>query len=356
MLNRKMKSNLSIVYLWAEITGYVHAVLSYLAQQVDAVDVVHWDRKGINSSRYESWDGPRLRFYGRTVADDDRILAILEERKPAIIVVSGWMDAGYIAVCRKYKRTNEKVKIVCGIDDQWTGSLRQYIGILYYRLFYRKLFDYMWVSGAPQFSFAQRFGYGINTIVMNLYSADTSLFNERASICRRFLYVGRFIKIKAPDLLLSAYLKLPAETQKQWPIVFIGDGELKDALANNGNSNVLVLPFMQPHDLQKELLNGGVACMPSHKDQWGVAIHEYALMGLPLLLSSGVGAATEFLIGGYNGYMFHKSDMESLFSNLLCISKLTNSELEEFSKNSTKLGSRITVETSAYSLLSILKD
>ena len=94
--------------------------------------------------------------------------------------------------------------------------------------------------------------------------------------------------------------------------------------------------------------------MPSHHEQWGLAIQEMALLGYPLVLSSACGAGTEFLISGYNGYMFRTRDVDSLTRALSRFSLLNESELAEFGRNSRRLGGRISTEQAAYSLLSAL--
>ena len=346
----------SVVFLWAEVVGYLHAVFRYLSDKRGvALKVVHWDKRDQNTTQYniESIDG--VQFINRSETSDDVIYQILRDSRPAIIVVSGWMDSGYICACRRYKIENSSVKIVAGIDDMWTGSLRQRLGQLYFRLNYRSLFDYLWISGQPQYSFAQRFGYGIDNIIQNLYSADTGLFlKDRASISRRFVFVGRFVKIKAIDILVEAYCNLPNSVQKQWPLLLIGDGDQKACILDRRNENITVIPFLQPEELRLELLKGGVGCLPTHKDQWGVVLHEFALMGLPILASSGCGAATEFLISGFNGFMFKNGSVSDLSRAMLLFVNLNDSSLMSFSDNGISLGSRISTHSSADSLLSVL--
>lgn len=349
-----MKNNISIVFLWAEVGGYLEAVLKSLSSQpVGRINIVHWDRRDSNTTQHVIDVIDNITFYARSETNDELILKLLEKTKPEIIVVSGWMDSGYIWACKKYKNTNPMVKIVVGIDDIWTGSLRQRIGQIYYRLFFRKLFDFMWISGQPQFSFAQRFGYDIESIISNLYSADTEIFKMRAGITKRFIFVGRFVKVKALDLLVQSYCKLPANVQNDWPLILIGDGDQKPMILEQNNPNIKVLPFLQPEELRQELLKGGVGCLPSHKDQWGVVLHEYALMGLPMLASSGCGATTEFLISGFNGFLFRKGDVIDMHRAMTAFTSLTEEDVSRLAENSTKLGNRITSELSAASLLSV---
>jgi glycosyltransferase involved in cell wall biosynthesis len=349
-----MKNQTSIVFLWAEVNGYLEAVMHSLANDFNSrINVVHWDSRSKNSTQHLVGAESLLTFHARSSTSDDLILKILYSEEPDMIVVSGWMDKGYIKACREYKKQNQKTRIIACIDDLWVGSVRQLLGLLYYRLFYKSLFDLMWVSGQPQFSFAQRFGYDIESIIPNLYSADTNLYCNKAGLAKRFIFVGRFVQVKALNLLVDAYCMLPDKSQKEWPLILVGDGDEKKAILNRNNPNIKIFPFMQPEELRIELLKGGVGCLPSHKDQWGVVLHEYALMGLPILASTGCGATTEFLISGFNGYLFRKSDIKSLYRAMTYFTSLSEQDISRLSENSIKLGKRITSEISAASLLSV---
>ncbi len=353
------KREISIVILYSTIVHYVIGMLKVLRETglIGTIDVVYWDKKGddINSYKVEEVDG--VTFYPRSSLDDKRIFNLLYSRKPTIVYVSGWMDKGYLRAIRKYRKEGGKFQVVCGIDDQWKGSLRQRFGQIYFYLFYKQLFDFMWVAGKEQYHYAQRFGYTQEKIICNLLSADTARFRSGSlisGIAKRFVYVGRFVPVKGLDLLLDAYNSLPEEIKSAWPLVLIGDGPLKNSIEKRASKNISIMPYLQPEKLVNELVKGGIACIPSYQEAWGVAIHEMALMGFPLILSSACGAASEFLISGYNGYMFKSGDSSSLREALLRISCLTSENLKMFSKRSCTLAQRITSEHAAYSLLSTL--
>lgn len=344
-----------VLVLYAEMVGYVVGTLKALLRcerPVD-IDVVYWDKKNINSSRFAVGESSAIRFRPRSSLDDAGLLQLLRACRPDVVLVSGWMDRGYLRAIRAYRRTGAKTHVVCGIDDQWRGTLRQHLGRIFFRLFYAGLFDFMWVSGKPQYHYANRLGYDHERIVCNLYSADTELFKRRAAISKRFVFVGRFDPVKALDQLLEAYLLLPETIQQEWPLVLIGDGQLKAMIQSRNSPHIVVLPFMQPDELMEELMKGGVACIPSHYEQWGVAIHEMALLGFPMVLSSACGAATEFLISGYNGFLFRRSDIASLNTALRKVAALSDAQLESFAARSHQLGRRIDSEQSAYALLSV---
>lgn len=343
-----------IVFLWAEIAGYLISVLEELIAHYDAnVSVVYWDYRTVNSTRFKVATPNPIELYKRSTTDDKSILELLNRVKPEVIVISGWMDKGYIKASRKFKSRNPRTKVVACIDDQWTGSLRQKVGKYYYRFAYKSLFDYMWVAGKPQFSFAQHFGYQPGKILSNLLSADTKLFKKAEHLNKRFVFVGRFDPVKALDLLVDAYGELSIEVQKQWPLYLIGDGEHKDMIVQKKNPNIRIIPFLQPVALREELAKGGIGCLTSHKDQWGVVIHEFALMGFPLLLSSGCGASTEFLIPGFNGFMFENGSKASLLAAMNRFLNLSDDELMLFSSRSALLGQKINTEQAAASLISI---
>jgi glycosyltransferase involved in cell wall biosynthesis len=349
--------SLKIVVLYAEVVGYVISLFKALKKcnrQVE-IDVVYWDKKHINSSKLLINEVEQVQFHPRTKYDDNDLLKLLRIRSPDIVFVSGWMDKGYLKAIRKYRSTGGVTQVVCGMDDQWKNKVRQHVGRFYFRFFYSKLFDFMWVAGKPQYHYAQRLGYEHERIITNLYSAEDGFFNKRSKFSKRFVYIGRFDPVKALDQLLEAYSNLPEKTKNEWPLILIGDGQLKATIEQMKSKHIIVKPFLQPQELIIELLKGGVSCITSHSEQWGVAIHEMAILGYPLVLSSACGAATEFLISGYNGFLYRRSNKNSLYQALVKITTLDDEELETFSQRSHSLGLRITPEQNAYSLLSVIE-
>jgi glycosyltransferase involved in cell wall biosynthesis len=343
----------TVVYLWSEFPGFAQAVVEFLSRQIAGTcDVVYWEPKSQNSTLFQIPPSKLVTYHPRSALSVREITSLLVDRRPDLIVVSGWMDDGYLAACREYKRMHPKARIIAAIDDQWTGSLRQQLGRLWYRIFYKPIFDFMWVAGKPQYCFARNFGYPPERILPNLLSADTNLFGHRCGTAKRFVFAGRLVGIKRLDLLLRAYSDLPKDTRQDWPLMIIGNGDQLSVLRATAPPTANFLPFMQPIELEKELSKGGIGCLATKKDQWGVAVHEYALMGMPMVLSSGVGAATEFLINGLNGFTFETGNLASLREALGRITSLRNEELIAFSEQSKRLGQRITTEISAYSLLS----
>jgi glycosyltransferase involved in cell wall biosynthesis len=345
---------MKIIFLWAEPGSYLDSLANKLYDNIhDLVDIIHWEQLGNRSGLYYIQESSKVKYYSRSLFTDKKLFEFISERKPSIIVVSGWMDKGYLEVCKKYKREFD-VKIVCTIDDQWKGSLRQYFGRYFYQIFYNKrIFDYMWVAGMAQTYYAAKFNIKPSYIIPYLLSGSDLFETTTVNFSRRFVFVGRFDRVKDIQLLIRAHKLINTEQRKLWPLTLIGDGELKEQILSEIDDYIYVLPKMQPESLKSELLKGGVGCYTSYHEPFGVVVHEYTKMGMPLLLSSVVGAGPEFLINGYNGYIFEAKNLNSLFNRMNQFISLDDNKLDLFSKNSHNLSKRISSEMSANALISI---
>lgn len=352
-----MNQKIKIVYLWAEVTGYITGVLDALCKNYDAsVDVVHWDKSNLDCTFYQIEKSKNINYRPRSECNQDDILKLLCDRQPDIVVVSGWEDKGYIWACRRYRRLHPNTKIVAGIDDQLRGTIRQRLGQIYYKLFYRSVFDFMWVAGSEQFAFARAFGYGQNKIISNLYSGVFYKNNQEYNQIQRFVYCGRLAHSKGLDLIILAHKRLPEELRKNWPLVIIGSGDMLTFLEDNKDQYIKHISFLQPSELHLELSKGGVGTMPSRWEQWGVAIHEYTQFGMPLLLSNACGAANDLLISGLNGFKFIDGDLEDLLKGMKKFTSISAKEYLDMSKSSALLSCKIDPKISAASLLSVLYD
>lgn len=344
-----------IVVLYTTLVHYFVAVIEEIAHADPGarIDVIHYDKKNISSSAYVVPDFGAVNYFGRSNFNKSTLYDFLIDRMPDIIYVSGWSDKEYVSAIRRFKKVSPRTSVVAGIDDQWFGTIRQRIGQIVFPLVFRRVFDFLWVSGKPQYGYAQRFGYNSSNIISNLLAHDPKASQTSPSFTRRFVFVGRFVKQKGIDLLIDAYARLPADVRSEWPLVLIGDGPMKEEIGGRAVAGVELRGFLQLPELLEELAVGGVGCIASSREPWGVAIHEMSAMGYPLVLSSSCGAATEFLISGYNGFLFRNSDPESLYRALERIVQLGDDDLMKFSDRSVTLSKRINVAHSVNSLLSV---
>ncbi len=345
-----------IIFLYSRINGFVISTLLNIVNNNPGIviSIIYWDNAKSLGNEYELDIDNRIKLIRRSDVDDIKLLNIIEDNSPKIVYISGWMDAGYIKAIRRAKRRGSQFVTVCGIDDQWFGSVRQYMGAIYFRLYFKKIYDYMWVAGKPQYHYARMMGYGPDRILSNLLSADLSKFDQRTDPRRRFLFVGRFDAVKGLDTLIAAHESLSEAERAEWPLVLIGDGKLRDFVTSKESDWIQVYPYLQPEALADELALGGVGLMTSTFEAWSVALHEMASMGYPLIVSRQCGAASEFLIHGYNGFSFDGGNVAGLAAAMQAMIAKTDDERAAMGQASAALAQRITPELSARSLLSLL--
>jgi glycosyltransferase involved in cell wall biosynthesis len=349
---------MKILYLYAEVMGYTMATIRELAERGNEVHVVHWNHKKLTP--YQAPVVTNVIMYNRSELSVKQIKKLAKDITPALTVVSGWMDRGYMRVAKQLRAGSALV--VVGFDDQGHGTPKQRIAILLSSAgFFSRFYSHAWVAGLYQFEYACRLGFEKKNIVYDLLSADLRLFNQayndsienkRNIYPRRFLFVGRFEPVKGLDVLLRAWQELGAK-KSDWELHLIGNGSLKATL--EAFAGVVVKDFMQPEQLMQEVANAGCFLLPSRGEPWGVVVHEFAAAGLPLVLSDAVGAASTFLISGLNGYSFKVNDPVALANRMHQIINMTDQQLHAMAVRSHALSKRITPQTSASNLLSIIK-
>jgi glycosyltransferase involved in cell wall biosynthesis len=347
---------MKILYLYAEVMGYTMATIRELAERGNEVHIVHWDHN--KQTPYKIPTVTNVFLYNRSELSVDEIKKLSKKISPVVTVVSGWMDGGYMSVAKWLK--GEGMPVVVGFDDQWHGTLKQWLGIILGQVgYFSKYYSHAWVSGLYQYEYARRLGFKKKNIVYDLYSADLRLFNKAYTDTRKikqnnyphkFLFVGRFESVKGLDVLLQAWQQL-GEKKGDWELHLIGNGSLKLHLQTT--EGVKVTDFMQPEQLIQEVANAGCFLLPSRGEPWGVVVHEFAAAGLPLIVSDLVGAASTFLITGLNGYSFKVNDPNDLANRMHQVINMTDQELQAMADSSHMLSQRITPETSARNLLSL---
>ncbi|EHY1013765.1 TPA: glycosyltransferase family 4 protein [Vibrio vulnificus] len=346
-----MKVMRKVLFLYSEIGPYNIPVFEELSKTFNCdIHVVRWDKNCLKPYSPKRID--HVTYYKRSKFDENKLKDLIEFINPEIIYVSGWMDNLYLKIVEPIKPKG--IPIVIGFDDIWTGSLRQVLGQYYFRVRLNKYFSHAWVAGEAQYEFARRLGFSRENIVFDLLSADIKNFssvkyNENANF---FLYVGNFRKVKGTDLLAKSFKFYRDELNGKFKLLCIGNGELISALSDN--SNIIVQGYTEQSELIKAIGQASAFILPSRHDQWGVVAHEFATAGLPLIMSTGVGARSKFLINGYNGFVFENGSSLDLAHKMKAFESISSEEKSNMSKRSRELGTRISPQSSAASFMSLL--
>ena len=351
-------AGMNILYLYSEIGPYNIPIFRCLTEKHKAViHVIHWDHKRLKP--YVPKPLPNVFYHARSHFSAKMIYQLACGVKPALIYVVGWMDIGYLPTAMLFK--SKGVPVVVGFDDQWKGTLRQWVGKYVYKLFLSHCFSHAWVAGPIQYEFARQLGFQRNKIIFDMLSGDFELFGSRrlfllentGHLPKSFIYVGNFSKIKGTDTLVRAFVEYRETLGGDWNLICVGNGELEDILV--GQSGITVYNYLEQNRLSEVMNDASVFILPSRHEQWGVVVHEFCSAGFPLLLSDEVGAGSLFLIEGFNGHSFDHRSVSDLAKKMLMFSQMGEHKIKEMSQNSLTLSSRITPETSAANFISLVR-
>ena len=288
-------------------------------------------------------------FYERNDYDADKLQHLVAEIYPDIIFCSGWIDKVYLAICSKYAN---KIPTVLMSDNQWKNTIRQNIASRFGRSFLLRKFSHCWVPGPFQFEYARRLGFDESRIFTDMYCADVAPFHavfrnqkkeNNGVYPRQFFFVGRFLELKGIRELCTAFVELKAEESSDWTMLMVGSGPLEKEIPDH--EAITINNFVQPDQLAAFYRDAGVFVLPSHRDAWGVVIHESAAAGLPLIVSEACGAHPAFLKDGYNGYIHKPGNKDDLKAAMKKIMVLSDEELFEMGERSFELSKQITPES-----------
>ena len=114
-------------------------------------------------------------YYPESNYTKKNLYRFLNELQPTILVVCGWAYQKYLYIARKYKRIH-KIPVICPIDTQYIGRLKQRFGFLISPFYIKTAFSHIWVPGVRQYYFAKRLGYSNDRIILNSLTGNKHLF------------------------------------------------------------------------------------------------------------------------------------------------------------------------------------
>ena len=345
-----MKYN--VLYLYAEVMPYTESVIDAMINNYD-VNFTLIEATYLKLTPYVPNKKNNYVHLSKSTFENKKKLLdfCINNVRPNVIYVSGWMDKDYLYVTKHLKKMG--LPIVTGIDTQWRATFRQRLASLLSPFLIKPYFTHIWVAGNRQYEYATKLGFKRDYIIHNLYSSNTKVFkNINLSKTKNILFVGRLVEVKGYELLIRAFLKLIKDEQFQdWTLTLVGSG--KDATIPK-NSNIKEISFSTPEELAKYATDSLIFCLPSTYEPWGVVVHEFASCGLSLLLSDECGAGDTFLIHGYNGYVFKSNNEADLLIKLRNLMQKETSELVKMGMKSRELSQRISPDTSAAAFMSVV--
>jgi len=322
-----------IAILWSALASYSVAFFRQLAVAEECTLLLIY-RKPDSDAPYNRFD---LSFCEEASEDSPENRETLEARvrefAPDCILMSGWAHPHFMRVARRMRRSG--VYVVAAIDNQWRGTLKQYLGILTAPWFLKPSIDTFLVAGERQAYFARRLGY--EEVLYGCYAAEVEKFATSVSVTSRprgFLFAGRLIEVKNLPRLVQAYGLYRERVADPWTLMIAGTGPVAPGF--QGVPGVELLGFVQPPALPDVMKMARCLVMPSVFEPWGVAIHEGAAAGLPIIASHRCGATTALVRDGVNGFIV-SPHAQSIAAAMVRIHNSCETSLCEMSKASVAL-------------------
>ena len=328
------------------------ACLNHLAEGYPvSIKLVHWPVN--NEAPFNFNFHQNIEVIDKSTITESVLIENSKSFDPKILYVSGWIDKSYRKIASFFMKKN--VPVILGNDNPWKGNLRQKIACMISSVYIKPYYSHIWVPGRGQYEFARRLQFSKQNILLGFYSADVSLFknelNQNRSFPSTILYAGRFLDWKGIKELYQSFRELKESSSNDWKLLMIGRGPLKSEFESG--SGVEIRDFIQPKELRNIMQNVGAFCLPSYEEHWGVAVHEAAAAGCPLLLSDGVESGSAFLKNGYNGFIFEAKNKLALKKALKKLMTTSLEEREAMSNNSIKMAEQITPELWSATLMSL---
>lgn len=294
-----------ILICWAGISGYLAACWSAaVSQGFDVKIITFHDDPNAPFARSLS-DGLPIAFTNASRASDyGELKEHVRAFAPDVIVICGWFIPNYVRLVHDSEFTGSRVMVA--IDTPWQGSARQTVARFALRRLVRRS-TYALVPGERAFQYAMRLGFSDDQIIRGMYAVDYQRFAQAAvrrrtqpAWPRRFLFTGRYCRVKGLDILREAYSMYRTRVDEPWSLACCGAGPMAAIL--DGEPGIENLGFVQPREQVEVFSRAGAFVLPSRYDPWPLVVVEACAAGLPIVCTPMCGSGVELLRDGYNGF------------------------------------------------------
>jgi glycosyltransferase involved in cell wall biosynthesis len=311
---------LKVVFCWSDISGYMAACWLALNDSTE-VDVFVVAFQALTETAFGSrlMEGIPCKLLNLEDRHNSTLIEqLVVSQHPDAIVIGGWLHQPYCKLVSVEKL--QDTAFIMGMDTPWQDNLRQRLAPVVLRSYFKRM-ERVVVTGERSWQYARRLGFDADRIDRGLYGIDYQtwepLWAERsqAEWPRSFLFIGRYMSIKAIDVLIEAYQNYRDRVDTPWELVCCGQGELKSQLV--GKPGIIDRGFLQPAEMNSVWKSAGVFILPSRFDPWPLAIVEAAAAGLPIICTDMCGSGVEVVRSWYNGLVIPEDNVTALTQALL---------------------------------------
>ena len=335
---------MKITFCWSAISGYMAACWRELASRAGVRLHVIAHRPTGSDFSASLMEGVSHRFLDEgEAADVARVEELVAETHPDVVAMTGWWLKPYRSLLLATRLGH--AKFIMGIDSPWRTELQYLSRLRYWR--YLNRVDQFFVTGERSWQYMKKLGVPPARISRGMYGVDaiqwSAVHHERAGRPwpRRFLFLGRYDREKAVDVLVAAYRQYRRRVAEPWQLMCCGQGRQRTSL--EGVEGIEDLGFRQPAELGEIFLQAGVFVMPSRFDPWPLALVEACAAGLPVICSDACGSAVEHVRPLYNGFIVGTGSVEDLADALAEIHAI-EPVLPEWGRRSHELAAAYSAE------------
>jgi glycosyltransferase involved in cell wall biosynthesis len=280
------------------------------------------------------------------------IVRELNRLRPDAVAIAGWgtVDA---RVCLDWCKRNDAKAIVMSETRAVDGRRVWWKEWVKSRIVRR--FDAALCGGESHRRYLVQLGMPEGRVALGYNVVDNDFFRLPTADCASFidgpyfLASNRFVERKNLGRLVEGYKTFQdlvfrlqgAEKTGVWPLVLLGDGELRGELiarcvelglkvaevqnlkldsykvkTSAEGGLVFFAGFRQIGELRAFYAGAGAFVHPALEEPWGLVINEAMASGLPVLSSRNVGAAEELVVEGKTGVLFDPGDVNSIAESL----------------------------------------
>ena len=265
----------------------------------------------------------------------------LDEIKPQVVVLPGWSYPDALSALLWCAQTGTPA-VVMSESTAWDEPRVVWKEWIKRRLV--QLNSAGLAGGTPHRDYLAQLGLARENIFLGYDAVDNDYFRRNSAEVRSqkleirnklglpekfFLASARFVEKKNLLRLIQAFARYRAAADQSkteiWPLVLLGDGELKSEIKNLisklGLETLIQLPgFKQYEELPAYFGLASVFVHASTTEQWGLVVNEAMASGLPVLVSNRCGCAADLVLSGENGFQFDPTNVDELAQLLLKIS------------------------------------
>jgi 1,2-diacylglycerol 3-alpha-glucosyltransferase len=324
------------------------------AIEVASQDATYGFPKGRSDNQLESiCCFPGESYHNHTAKEVyNKVLELLNDVKPDIVFAPAIaFPEGIAALAYRIKSGARSVVM----DDAWEHTDRRgFLVKQVKRLIYGNA-DAALVPAVSHLYYYTMIGFTKERVVFGLDVVDNEYFARQVERIRLkeseirdllnlphnfFLFVGRILPRKGLETLLEAY-KHYREIAKseEWDLVIVGSGTHLDALRSQFNKvpGIYFAGAQFGDDLCEYYAVARVLIVPSDSDPWGLVVNEGMASGLPVIVSTGCGAAKTLVWEEENGWTFSPGNIEELTQLMLRVSLRSADVLKKMGQKSRSI-------------------